>query len=149
MELTYKPETDNVVGFERRCFTDSANSFTNMREPYTCWLKSTERRQYIGYEREVKPAKENPALFNTFTNKRPMHHMVFPLQQLTAAKEEVIKPVLDHVLTQFCCGIAALSDYFLDWLASPLQDLGMKTGAPLVSAGCETSHGDAFARPRR
>ena len=120
-----------------------------MREPYTCWLKSTKRRQYIGYECEVDPAKKNPALFNTFTNNRPIHHMVFPLQQLTAAEEEVIQPVLGHVLTHSCCGSVELSEYFLNWLASPLQDLGMKTGEPIFPAGCKASHGDAFARAHR
>ena len=128
LELTYRPGTEDVASFERRSFTESGNVFANMKGAYTCWLRSTERVQYKGYEREVDPAKEDPELFNTFTNNRPMHHMVHPLQQLVAGEEEVIQPVLDHVSSQFCCGNVDLAEYFLNWLATPLQNLGMKTG---------------------
>ncbi|CAL8471908.1 g11450 [Coccomyxa elongata] len=64
-----------------------------------------------------------------------MSHLTQPLASLSEDELRYLQPILEHIHQHFCAGKGLLSEYLLNWLAYPLQQLGDKTGVAVVVKG--------------
>jgi putative DNA primase/helicase len=132
---TYLHDDGRVKEYIPRTYEANKHWFVNMQKGLDLWIKSPWRRSVAGYEWVVNPARADPRKFNTFSGKVPMSHLEQPVQPLNEEESAFIKPVIDHIHKYFCDEKSESSDYLLNWLAFPLQQLGFKTGVAVVVKG--------------
>ena len=134
VELSYDA-SGGVKSYMRRTFSDTAISLSNASKAFDMWKESSDRRTLKRYQYVVNPERCDPERFLLFTGKLPMSHVDLPAESLKEEEAAYLQRLINHILLHFCGGQDALADYLFNWMAFPLQRLGIKTGVAVVVKG--------------